>query len=128
MMIGLDSKVGCTPDDVRVVCRRKLQREHFDVADCHLWGEARSYRRHFAQPLHGLQDLQPPTYDQLGEGWALSASDSRAGSSSNHFRTTLASMTTITVDYWSCPAYFVIGYGRLLRALLNWRNSRSCLI
>jgi hypothetical protein len=41
MMIGLDSKVGCPPDDVRVIGRRKLQRsQHFDIADCRLWGKS----------------------------------------------------------------------------------------
>jgi hypothetical protein len=70
-MIGFDSKAGCALDDDRVIGRRKFQRdEHFDIVDSRLGGEAGSERGHFDQPMHGLQDLQSPSYDRLNQDCA----------------------------------------------------------
>src|SRR5665213_1147928 len=130
MMIGLDCKVSCPSHHVRVIGRRKLQRsEHFDIADRRLWREAGSHCRHFGQPMHRLQDIQPATYNGLDNGQRLLG----IGFPGGVFKQPFENHARIEHDDHGSSAARALRTSslvidpRLTRALLNWRKSSSRL-
>jgi len=69
VMIRLNSQAGRASDNVRVIGSRNLPcREHFYIIDGRPRGEAGCHRRHLGQPMHRLQNLQSPTYNEFNEG------------------------------------------------------------
>jgi hypothetical protein len=97
MMIGLDSKVRCPPDDVRVIGRRKLQRgQHFDIGTAVCGVRRAATAATSANQRTGCKTSKLPLTTDSMRVTVFWVSGSQAGSSSSHFRTTLASITTIT--------------------------------
>jgi len=131
MVIGLDRKVGCPSDHVRVVGRRNLERgEHFDDADRRLWCEPGRHRRNFGQPMHGLQRLEFAEQDGLDNGKCLFGVRFACGVPKQPFE----NHARVEHDDHGRPiardlrASAAVKVGRLRRALFNWRNNRSRLI
>jgi hypothetical protein len=131
MMVGLYRKASGALDDIGVIGGRKLQRrEHLDIPDRGLRGESGRHRSHFGQPMHRLQEFESAPYDGLDDVKRLICIRFAGGILKQPFENN----TRIEhQDHGRSAARVrrtssLVREGRLTRALLSWRNSRSRLI